>query len=116
MRTLRITLLVGGFLVALWAGLTAIRAQLDRLEIEYYVRRYLVRGRESYAESGQAEVSAIVDRLMDELDTNADGEISWGSFSEWNRSSSMEKVVRASLISLQRTESAGMPGGGTGAK
>ena len=78
---------------------------LDRLEIEYYVRRYLVRGRESYAKSGQAEVTAIVDRLMDELDTNADGEVSWGSFSEWSRSSSMEKVVRSSLISLQRTQS-----------
>ena len=78
---------------------------LDRLEIEYYVRRYLVRGRESYAKSGQEEVKVIVDTLMDELDTNADGMVSWGSFSEWNRSSSMEKVVRSSLISLQRTQS-----------
>ena len=65
---------------------TSLRSsQLDRLEIEYYVRRNLVRGRESYGKTGQATVEAIVDKLMDDLDTNRDGMVSWMTFSEWNR-------------------------------
>ncbi|GMH49576.1 hypothetical protein TrVE_jg2005 [Triparma verrucosa] len=66
---------------------------LDRLEIEYYVRRYLVRGRESYGVTGQNAVTAIVDKLMEDLDTNLDGIVSWQTFSEWNRSNTLEGVV-----------------------
>mmetsp|Transcript_21468 Transcript_21468/g.42848 ORF Transcript_21468/g.42848 Transcript_21468/m.42848 type:complete len:466 (+) Transcript_21468:123-1520(+) len=67
--------------------------QLDRLEIEYYVRRNLVRGRESYGKTGQATVEAIVDKLMNDLDTNRDGMVSWMTFSEWNRSNTIDGVI-----------------------
>lgn len=65
---------------------------IDRLEIEYYVRKHVCVGREDYAVTRQQTVDAVVDKLMDELDTNKDGYISWGTFSEWNRRNKVEKV------------------------
>ena len=44
-------------------------------------------------------MGALCDRLMDELDTNKDGEISWKTFSEWNRTNSIEKVLMATSLS-----------------
>ena len=68
---------------------------LNRDNIEQHIRKHLVRGREDYAQPGQTAVEEIVDRLMDELDTNKDGLVSWRTFSEWNRSNSVEQVVSA---------------------
>jgi len=65
---------------------------IDRLEIEYYVARYLVTGREDYAKNRHETVEAVVDKLMGELDTNKDGLISWGTFSDWSRRNSVERV------------------------
>ena len=67
--------------------------QLARWEVEAHVRKYLVRGRESYGRTGQQNVGAVVDKLMKELDTNMDGLISWQTFSEWNRRNSVEHIV-----------------------
>ena len=66
---------------------------LNRGKIEKYIRNHVVRGREDYGDSGQGAVDSIVDRLMDELDTDKDGIISWLSFSEWTRRNSVENVV-----------------------
>lgn len=66
---------------------------LDRHEIDKYVQRHLVRGREDYAFPRQAVMGDAVDKLMEELDTNRDGLISWGTFSEWNRSNSVERLA-----------------------
>ena len=68
---------------------------LSRDNIEQHIRKHLVRGREDYAQTGQAAVEEIVDRLMDELDTNKDGLVSWRTFSEWNRSNSVEQIVQS---------------------
>ena len=78
--------------------------QLDRLEIEYYVRRNLVRGRESYGVSGQETVEAIVDKLMKDLDTNRDGLVSWMTFSEWNRSNTIDGVILNAKSSMDVPE------------
>ena len=66
---------------------------LNRQKIEKYIGKHIVRGREDYGDGGQGAVKAIADRLMEELDTDKDGVISWLSFSEWNRSNSVEQVV-----------------------
>jgi len=66
---------------------------VDRLDLEYYVRRHCVRGREDYGVSRQESVDTVLDKLMEELDTNKDGRISWGTFSDWNRRNSVESVV-----------------------
>ena len=70
---------------------------LDRGEIERYIRKYLVRGREDYAHRAQEAVGEAVDKLMNELDTNKDGLVSWTTFSEWNRHNSVEKVLWSSM-------------------
>ncbi|GMH80896.1 hypothetical protein TL16_g08739 [Triparma laevis f. inornata] len=77
---------------------------LDRLEIEYYVRRFLVRGREGYGVTGQDEVTAVVDKLMADLDTNKDGLVSWQTFSEWNRSNTLDGVVLQVRSSMDAPE------------
>jgi hypothetical protein len=64
---------------------------LNRSKIEKYVRNHVARGREDYGDGGQGTM--LVDRLMEELDTDKDGIISWLSFSEWNRRNSVENVV-----------------------
>jgi len=70
---------------------------LSRAEVDAHVRKYLVQGREDYSHRGQEAVSQVVDLLMEELDTNKDGLISWGTFSEWNRRNSLEKLLQSSL-------------------
>jgi threonine 3-dehydrogenase len=67
--------------------------ELTRVEMEKHVRKYLVRGREEYSRTGQGAVSKFVDKLMNELDTNKDGIVSWGTFSEWSRRHSMEEEL-----------------------
>ena len=66
---------------------------LTRSEIENHVRKYLVRGREDYSQTGQDNVNGLVDKLMDELDTDKDGVVSWGTFSDWNRRNSVEEEL-----------------------
>ena len=66
---------------------------LTRSEIESHVRKYLVRGREDYAHTGQDAVGEFVDRLMEELDTNGDGHVEWLTFSDWNRRNSVEEEI-----------------------
>ena len=52
-----------------------------------------MRGRESYGKTGQTKVTAIVDKLMEDLDTDEDGMVTWMTFSEWNRSNTIDGVV-----------------------
>jgi len=66
---------------------------LTHKDVEKHVRKYLVRGREDYSQRRQDAVGEAVERLMLELDTDQDGHISWGTFSEWNRRNSVESVV-----------------------
>ena len=63
---------------------------LTRETIETHVRKYLVRGREDYSETGQSAVDGFIEELMAQLDPNGDGVVSWLEFSEWNRRTSME--------------------------
>jgi len=72
--------------------------EISRDEIEVHVRRHLVRGREDYSQTGQDRVGPIVDNLMEELDTNKDGLVSWPTFSEWHRRNSIEKVIRKNSL------------------
>eukprot|EP00937_MAST-01D_sp_MAST-1D-sp2_P007059 g7059.t1 len=65
---------------------------LDRREFELYFR-YLVRGREDYVHRRKDAVRDAVDQLFEELDTNKDGLVSWGTFSEWNRRNSVEQMA-----------------------
>jgi len=71
--------------------------QLNRSEVEKHVRKYLVRGREDYSNRAQQAVGPVVDKLMQELDTNRDGLISWATFSEWSRSNTVEGVLASSM-------------------
>jgi threonine 3-dehydrogenase len=64
--------------------------RLSRAEVTVYIRKYLVQGREEYTETGQSAVEGFVDKLMDQIDMSGDGYVSWQSFSEWNRRSSLE--------------------------
>ena len=69
---------------------------LNRVEIERHVRKYLLHGRQDYENTYEKRDEAVreaVDRLMEELDTNKDGLISWGTFSEWNRRNSVEQLL-----------------------
>jgi len=68
-------------------------ARLSRVEIEAHVRTYLVRGREDYAHTGQDAVKELVDELMEQLADRQDGFVSWWSFSEFNRRSSLDEEV-----------------------
>ena len=75
--------------------------RLTRSAIEAHVRKYLVRGREDYSETGQSGVEAFVDGLMVQLDANQDGYVSWHSFSEWNRRNSMEKELWKQVATVE---------------
>ena len=77
---------------------------IDRLEIEYYVRKHLLRGREDYTKNRQETVEAVLDKLMEELDTNKDGLISWATFSDWNRRNSVERVFTTVRHSMDAPE------------
>jgi nucleoside-diphosphate-sugar epimerase len=70
--------------------------RIDRSEVEMYFR-YLIRGREDYAHRRKDAVADAVDQIMEDLDTNRDGWISWGSFSEWNRRNSVERIAEEVL-------------------
>ena len=67
--------------------------KLTRAAVERHVRKYLVRGREDYLETGQSGVEGFVDTLMEQLDPDGDGVVSWAEFSEWNRKNSMEREL-----------------------
>ncbi len=41
----------------------------------------------------QGAVTVIVEKLMEELDADKDGQVPWLAFSEWNRRNSVEQVV-----------------------
>ena len=64
--------------------------KITRAAIESHVRKHLVRGREDYSETGQSGMDGFIKELMEQLDSDNDGEISWAEFSEWNRRTSME--------------------------
>jgi threonine 3-dehydrogenase len=68
---------------------------LNRAKIEMYIRKHVMRGREDY--SGQSSLTAVVDRIMHELDTTRNGEVKWLVFSEWARKNSVEEIVRLAL-------------------
>eukprot|EP00944_MAST-04C_sp_MAST-4C-sp1_P012341 g12341.t1 len=70
---------------------------LDRAELAGYIRKHLVRGREhgGYVFRRQDGVEFILDKAMDELDTNKDGMVSWGTFQEWSRSNSIDQMIDA---------------------
>ena len=75
--------------------------KFSRKEIERHVRKFLVRGREQYGNTGQDAVGHFVDKLMEELDTNKDGLVSWRTFSEWNRRNSMEEELWKQAASIE---------------
>eukprot|EP01043_Picozoa_sp_COSAG02_P006095 COSAG02_NODE_170_length_31534_cov_33.568498_14_plen_540_part_00 len=65
----------------------------SRDDLENHVRTHVVRGR---VDSGNHDaISTAVDKLMAELDTNDDGLVSWRTFSEWNRSNTLDNVVKS---------------------
>jgi nucleoside-diphosphate-sugar epimerase len=68
---------------------------LTRDELELFVRKYLVRGRErgGYVYRRQDAIGAMVDNAMAELDTNDDGIVSWQTFQEFSRTNSLERLV-----------------------
>jgi len=75
--------------------------KLTREAIERHVRKYLVRGREDYSETGQSGVDSFMDRLLQQLDPNNDGEVSWAEFSEWNRRTTMEAELWKQAASVE---------------
>lgn len=78
------------------------KGRITRVEMEQHVRKYLVRGREEFAHTKrQDRVSDFVDSIMEELDTNKDGEISWRTFSEWNRRSTLENEMWKQVASIE---------------
>jgi len=71
-------------------------AMLNRSQIEAHVRNQQpgVGGRtNSLVHAGRDAVDELVDKLMEELDPNGEGVVSWWSFSEWNRRSSLDEEV-----------------------
>ena len=58
-------------------------------------------GREDYSETGQSAVDGFVDSLMEELDPDKDGVVSWAEFSEWNRRNSMEAELWKQAASVE---------------
>ena len=75
--------------------------KLTRSAIESHVRKYLVRGREDYSETGQQQVEGFIDRLMEQLDASGDGEVSWENFSEWNRNNSIETEIWKQVATVE---------------
>eukprot|EP00931_Biecheleriopsis_adriatica_P100878 TRINITY_DN7611_c0_g1_i1.p1 TRINITY_DN7611_c0_g1~~TRINITY_DN7611_c0_g1_i1.p1 ORF type:complete len:455 (-),score=68.63 TRINITY_DN7611_c0_g1_i1:248-1612(-) len=74
---------------------------LTRDEIEKHVRKHLVQGRQHYATPAQDVVGSIMEKLMEELDPSREGNISWATFSEWNRRNSVETILQDSLAAMQ---------------
>ena len=74
---------------------------LTRATIETHVRKYLVRGREDYSETGQQQVEGFIDRLMEQLNASGDGEVSWAAFSEWNRNNSIETEIWKQVATVE---------------
>jgi threonine 3-dehydrogenase len=68
---------------------------VTRGEMENFIRRHIVEGRESggYVFRRQDGVDAILDKTMNELDTNNDGLISLPTFLEWSRANSLKGMV-----------------------
>jgi len=75
--------------------------KLTRAAVETHVRKYLVRGREDYSETGQSAVDEFVNNLMTSLGADADGVVSWTSFSEWNRRNSMEAELWKQVATVE---------------
>jgi len=75
--------------------------RLNRVQITSYVRKYLVRGREQYSETGQSAVDGFVEQLMVQLDKTGDGYVSWLNFSEWNRRNSLEAELWSKAASTE---------------
>jgi len=73
---------------------------LNSKDVEKYVSQYMVRGREDWADSRQEAVGPVVSKLMEELDVNKDGHISWSNFSEWNRRNSVQSMLEIEINSL----------------
>lgn len=79
--------------------------ELTHYDVEKYVRKYLVQGREDFSSTRQEAVGEVVYKLMHQLDTNRDGLVSWATFSEWSRRNSVENVVysvRSSMYDLNQ--------------
>jgi len=72
---------------------------LNREKLEKFIRKFEVQGRETYQVTGQLAVDAILGKLMDQLDGDRDGYISWKAFSEWNRSNNIEEMLAKELFS-----------------
>lgn len=70
-------------------------------EVEKYVRRYLIRGREDYAQVLGGHVGPVTSRLMKDLDPRNSGVVSWATFSEWNRRNSVQNILDITIDSLQ---------------
>ena len=68
---------------------------VDRAEMEKYIRKHMVEGRESggYVFRRQDSVGIILNKTMEELDTNNDGLISLPTFQEWSRHNSIKGMV-----------------------
>jgi len=73
---------------------------LCRDDVEKYVRKYLVRGRETYRTRNQDCVGPVVDRLMWELDVNEEGIVTWENFSEWNRRNNIQSILEIAISSM----------------
>lgn len=85
--------------------------KLDRLELEYYVKKYhLAKGRQSYRGGSMGvNVELVVDKIMNELDEDGDGIVDWFVFSEWNRRNSIEAVVQTSFDTPEFDSRSGIP-------
>ncbi len=66
--------------------------ELSRSNLEAYIRKYEVGGRETYKRTGQMAVGDVIDKLMKEIGDDS-GSISWQAFSEWNRSNSIDELL-----------------------
>lgn len=67
---------------------------IDRAELERYVRRYLERSMHARAYGRPLDaLNELFDLAMSELDTNRDGLISLGTFQEWSRTNSVDRMV-----------------------
>ena len=68
---------------------------LTRAELEMFVRKYCVQGRErgEYMYRRQDAITQQVDLAMSELDTNNDGIVSFSTFQEFSRDNSLESLV-----------------------
>ena len=68
---------------------------LDRSDLERYIRKHLVSGREQggYVFRRQDGVDTILDSVIGELDLNNDGIVQLWEFQEWSRSNSLDRMI-----------------------